>query len=198
MPLSVFQGTVLISAKSFAKLWPSEEGFRVFLVDAPAGSQAEIARRLGEAFQRSGLDAISAVDRLRMFYSVESTYLRVFLVLGGLGMLLGGTATGVVVLRNVFERRREIALLRAMGFPRDTVFRLLLCEHALLLSMGMVTGGVASAVAMIPALASSGAADTALWRVAVFAAVLAGAGLCVWGALSAALRKVDISALQAE
>ena len=35
MRMSVFQGTVLVSAKNFTKLWPASEGFRVFLLDAP-------------------------------------------------------------------------------------------------------------------------------------------------------------------
>lgn len=47
---------------------------------------------------------------------MQNTYLSTFLVLGGLGVLLGTLGLGAVLLRGVVERRGELALLRELGF----------------------------------------------------------------------------------
>jgi putative ABC transport system permease protein len=58
----------------------------------------------------------------------------------------------VVVLRNVLERRGELALLIAVGFRRSRVQRLVLTEHAALLCVGLLIGIVSALVAVLPAL----------------------------------------------
>ncbi|HOF39634.1 MAG TPA: FtsX-like permease family protein, partial [Candidatus Hydrogenedentes bacterium] len=119
MRVSVFQGSILISDAWFTRLFPSEAGFRAFLVDTPPDRADAIAAALNKTFEREGMDAEPAPQRLLRFYAVESTYLAMFLVLGGLGMVLGSAALGIVVLRNLFERRSEIAMLRAVGFDQQ-------------------------------------------------------------------------------
>ena len=55
----------------------------------------------------------SVPDRIAAFHRVENTYLSTFQSLGALGLLLGTAGLAAVLLRNVLERRRELALLRA-------------------------------------------------------------------------------------
>ncbi|MCC6795949.1 MAG: ABC transporter permease [Candidatus Hydrogenedentes bacterium] len=198
MRLSVFQGSILMSAKNFTRLWPSQEGFRTFVVDTPTGLQTEATDKLRKAFDREGLEVTTTVARLEMFHAVEGTYLSMFLVLGGVGLLLGATATGVVVLRNIIERRREIALLRAVGFtPRDVV-NVLASEYGILLTLGSVIGAVASAIAMLPALTSAHGGASPLLRLGVFVLVLASALLCAAVALAIGLKKTGTTDLRAE
>jgi ABC-type antimicrobial peptide transport system permease subunit len=66
--------------------------------------------------------------------------------------VLGGGGLGIVVMRNVMERRGEMATLRAIGFSVGDLRRLIFVEHALLLTVGMVIGLVASVVAIWPAM----------------------------------------------
>lgn len=198
MRMSVFQGTVLISAKNFTELWPSREGFRAFLIDAPADGGGEVIEKLRNKFDRSGLDIVPATTRLAMFHAVEGTYLSMFLVLGGIGLLLGATATGVVVLRNLLERRREIALLRALGFtPRD-VFRLIFAEYGRLLVLAAAIGAVASGVVMIPALHDAHGVGSIAARLAAFALVIGSAALCALAGLRIGLRNTATNSLNAE
>lgn len=198
MRLSVFSGSVLVSAEQFTRLWPSQEGFRVFLMDTPAERAEESRKLLQDKFDRDGLDVVSTVERLEMFHAVEATYLSMFLVLGGIGLLLGASATGVVVLRNILERRREVALLRALGFAPAAVMRLLATEYGLLLLLGAGVGGAASVVAMLPSLSAAHGGASPLWRLGVFAAVLLCAGLCTLAALLAGLRNTSTTDLRAE
>ena len=198
MRLSVFQGTLLVSEEALAAHWPSREGYRVFLVDTPADNARPVRDTLTAKWQRQGVSVTSTVERLRMFYVVEETYLHMFLVLGGLGLLLGAVATGVVVLRNLQERRGEIALLQAVGFPSAAVFRVLSCEYGLLLAMGAATGAGASLLAMVPAVFGAHGSATPLWRLLVLAGVVAAAGLSAWAALAVGLRHISPSALRDE
>ncbi len=153
---SVFQGSVLISQAAFARHFPSLDGFRVMLVDLPADLEvATFASGLARLLRDAGLETIPASERLATFQAVENTYLSVFLLLGGLGVLLGAAGVGIVLLRNALERQGELALMRAVGFARGELSRQLLGEHAGLLVGGLALGLSAGALAVLPAIATA-------------------------------------------
>ena len=66
-----------------------------------------------------------------------------------------GLAT--VMLRNVLERRSELALLRAVGFRNGSLSGLVLWENTVLLSWGLIAGTASALLAMTPHLTSTGA-----------------------------------------
>jgi ABC-type lipoprotein release transport system permease subunit len=148
--LSVLQGRLLISQTAFTRLFPSEGGYRTFLIDVPAGREAKVAQFLSTRLGTRGFDPLSSVERLKEFYVVESSYLRMFMVLGGLGLLLGSAGMGVLVLRHVMERRGELALLRAVGYTKEQAAGVVMAEHRFLVLAGIVAGTVASALAIGP------------------------------------------------
>ena len=76
--------------------------------------------------------------------------------LGGLGLLLGTIGLAAVLIRNALERRRELALLRAVGYRRSHLSLMLMAENGLLLVSGLATGTVTALVAIVPALVSRG------------------------------------------
>ncbi len=134
-----------------------------------------------------GFDADRVADRLASFLAVQNTYLSTFQALGGLGLLLGTIGLATVMLRNVLERRSELALLRAVGFRGVLVAALVLFENALLLGWGLATGSISALLAMLPHLLSTGAdvpwRDVAIIISAVFIAGMLGALVAVRGAL---------------
>jgi len=157
VPLSILQGTVLIPKTAFVERYPSESGYRMFLVDLPNESDpAVVQQALTRRTDRIGLDVTSALSRLLAFHSVEATYLSMFLVLGGLGVILGTLGLGILVLRNMLERRSELAILRCIGFSRPRILWLVLVEHWLLLALGLGCGLISTMVAIWPSLASPG------------------------------------------
>ena len=99
----------------------------------------------------------SARQRLAAFSEVESTYLSIFQILGGLGLVLGSVGLGLVVLRNMLERRNELAMLRAVGFNKAALKRMVFYEHSGLMAGGLLCGTAAALVAAGPALKSPGA-----------------------------------------
>jgi hypothetical protein len=149
-------------------------------VDAPATSEKAMSAELTRGLEDVGLSLAPAADRLAAFNTVENTYLSIFAVLGGLGLLVGSMGLGVIVLRNVLERRGELALLRAVGLRAPALRRLVFGEHALLLALGLFVGVVSALIAVLPALRSPGAnvpyLSLAVTLLAVLSAALSGRG----------------------
>src|SRR5918998_153023 len=65
-----------------------------------------------------GLEVTPAAARLESYLAVRNMYLSTFQALGGMGLLLGTLGLAVVLLRSVWERRGELALVRALGYRR--------------------------------------------------------------------------------
>lgn len=195
---SILQGGILIGEDAYIRRFPSSGGARLFLVDAPAGEAEDVAAALARAYGREGLALVPAAERLAEFYALENTYLAIFQLLGGLGMLIGSIGLGLVVLRNLLERRGELALLRAVGFAPRRLLRLVLWEHGGLLALGLACGAAAAAVAVLPALRAAGAAVPLLSLGLTLAGILANGFLWAWLAAALALRGRLLDALRDE
>lgn len=195
--LSVFQGSILISMENFTELFPGEAGHRLFLIDAH-DDQEEIVSALTREFDRYGINVMPAVNRILEFYSVETTYLAMFLVLGGLGLAVGSVGMGVVVLRNLLERRHEIALFQALGFTRPAIYRILLTEYSVLLFAGLLIGVLSAAIATVPALLSTNSTIDLNIQARLAVAILLICMTCMSTAIHIGLRSTHISALRSE
>jgi putative ABC transport system permease protein len=102
------------------------------------------------------------------------------------------------VLRNVLERRGELALLQAVGWRRKALHWLILSEHAALLVLGLLVGMLAALVAVLPALRAPGAEVHVAALAWTLAAVLLSGLLWTWLATRAALRGQLLPALRNE
>jgi ABC-type antimicrobial peptide transport system permease subunit len=195
---SILQGNLVIGEDEFVARFPSTAGYRFFLIDAPAESAGQVSKTLTRALRDLGLELSPAVDRLAAFNAVQNTYLGTFQLLGGLGLVLGSAGLGAVVLRNVLERRGELALLLAVGFEPGALRRLVLAEHTGLLAAGLALGIGAAAAAVLPSLLSPGARVPFGSLALTLAAVLANGVLWTWLATVAALRGNLLAALRNE
>jgi putative ABC transport system permease protein len=197
-PNSILQGSLVISESNFLERFPSSGGHRVLLVDAPPEKSAAVADELSRALRDRGLEVVQAWRRLADFQEVENTYIAIFQALGGLGLLLGSFGLGVVVLRNVLERRSELALLQAVGFRRRELQLLVLSEHWLLIVLGLTTGGAAALLAVLPALLSPGTQPPWAIILPMLGLLALGGGLWTWIATLVALRGELLPALRNE
>ena len=197
---SVLQGALVMSEANFTRLFPGQSGYQVFLIDGTGPAAADAAsRELTRGLEDVGLSLTPAADRLAAFSTVENTYLSIFAALGGLGLLLGSAGLGVVVLRNVWERRGELALLRAVGWGRPALHGLIFREHALLLALGLAVGVAAALVAVLPALRHASEAGIPVASLSLtLLAVLASGFAWVWAATALALRTPLLAALRSE
>jgi ABC-type antimicrobial peptide transport system permease subunit len=185
---SILQGSLIIDEAEFVKRFPNESGYRMFLIDAPSNSVRQVSASLSRALQDVGLELTPTAERLNEFNAVQNTYLDTFQVLGGLGLLLGSAGLGVVVLRNVLERRGELGLLGAVGFRRRTLQAMVLSEHGALLALGLGLGVIAAAVAVLPSLLTPGAQLPYRSLALTLGAVFLNGALWTWLATHYALR----------
>lgn len=151
---SVFQGHILISDSLFAKNFPASGGSKVMLIDGNEVKKNQIAEELNSALVDYGIELEPTNQRLAEFNSVTNTYLSVFMILGSLGVLIATIGMGIVLLRSVFQRKSELALLLAIGFSQQKVFRLIVLENLILLFVGLFIGLISAFVGALPSLLS--------------------------------------------
>lgn len=146
---SLFQSQLIISESDFKKAFPSQNGYQFFLIKTPTYLQEQISQILEKTLEDYGFDVNAASQRLANFRSVQNTYIATFQSLGGLGVLLGTFGLALVLVRNIMERRGELATLRAIGFKRELLSRMLFLESSFLLFIGMFIGVVAGLLGAI-------------------------------------------------
>jgi ABC-type antimicrobial peptide transport system permease subunit len=195
---SILQGQLIIDEREFVARFPGESGYKYFLIDVPTNRVADLSAKLSRALQDTGLELTAAPTRLAQFNAVQNTYLGTFQVLGGLGLLLGSAGLGIVVLRNVLERRGELAVLLAVGWRQASVRGLVLREHVALLGLGLLVGLTAAAVAVLPGLFAA-ANQLPVFTLALTLALVVANGLAfTWLATRYALRGNLLAALRDE
>jgi putative ABC transport system permease protein len=195
---SIFQSELLMSEANFLRLFPDQNGFQLLLVDAPAEAAPRLAQAIGEGARDLGANVVSTAERLAGFHRVENTYISTFQTLGGLGLLVGTIGLAAVLLRNVLERRRELALLGAVGFRHAHVFAIVLAENLLLLLWGLTIGTACAVVAVVPAVVDRGGLPMSAGGWALLSGVLLVGLVSSTIATWAALRTPLLSALRAE
>jgi putative ABC transport system permease protein len=195
---SILQGSLLIAEDEFTRRFPSEDGYRMFLVDAPEDKAEAVAGKLSTQLRDFGLELTLATQRLAEFNTVKNTYLSIFQLLGGLGLILGSVGLGLVVLRNVLDRRGELAMLRAVGFDKVALKRMVFSEHSGLCLCGLACGVIAALVAVGPVLASPGAKVPYLSLTLTIVAIGISGLVWIWIATVFALSGKPLDALRNE
>ncbi len=195
---SVLQGALIVSEANFLGAFPGQEGYRFFLVDVPAARASAVLPPLTDRLAESGMRVESSRERLARYHRVENTYLSTFQSLGTLGLVLGTVGLLAVLLRNVLERRAELALLRAVGYRRETLAAMIAGEHVLLLVLGLACGTVSALVAIIPALAARGGAVPVATTALLLTAVMAVGLVSSLAGSLAVLRSPLVAALRSE
>ncbi|MHC5157852.1 MAG: ABC transporter permease, partial [Planctomycetota bacterium] len=155
---SLLQGRLLIAEDNFVSMFPSVDGYQRFLIDADWKDKDLQAKELMKKYRDYGMEVVASSQKLAQFHEVENTYLAIFLVLGGLGLVLGAAGLGLVLVLNVIDRKGELAMMQALGFRRASLKRMLFLEHGLLLLAGLFCGVVPAIWAVFPSVLMQGGA----------------------------------------
>jgi ABC-type antimicrobial peptide transport system permease subunit len=167
---SIFQGYILISDSLFHKSFPSHSSSRVLLIDSCGNEADTIASSLSYLLQDLGITMVPASQRLAEFNTIQNTYLSVFVMLGGLGIIIGVLGLGFFLVRNMQERQWEMSLYIALGFNRRHVRKLIFYEYGIMLVAGILIGALSGMVSVIPSLLSPSVIFP--WKLVVFILVL--------------------------
>ncbi|MEM6910041.1 MAG: ABC transporter permease [Verrucomicrobiota bacterium] len=185
---SILQGALLLDEQVFQDLFPAEAGHRVFLVGGGEASSASVAS-LSRALEAYGAEVSTTRDRLLAYAEVQNTYLKMFLLLGGFGLLLACVGFLVLFRRNVVEFRGQLALLEGVGVRRSRLQALVHHEHFGLVAWGIALGAGAALIAVLPAGLGARGAFPWLLVLLVMALVLVGGYLASRWATALSFRR---------
>jgi ABC-type antimicrobial peptide transport system permease subunit len=149
---SVFQGYVLIGSENFSRFFPSVAGSQVFLVDGNIEKSSLYDEILTERLSGYGAHFEPAGERLASFFVVTNSYLSVFTILGGIGMILGVVGLGFILIRNFNQRKRDFGLMMAAGFSVKSIRRIIFGEYTRILAAGTFIGLVSALIATRPSI----------------------------------------------
>ncbi len=189
---SVLQGSLIISEANFVKAFPRVSGYRYFLIN---GSKQD-ADILEDRLSDQGFDARSAPQLLAEFQKVQNTYISTFQSLGALGLLLGTLGLAAVQIRSVLEQRKELGLMRSVGFSRGQLSRMVLMENAWLLLLGLGVGISSALFATLPHYWIGGASVPWTDLALLFAIILAAGLLAAYFASRSLARMPLIQSLR--
>ncbi len=193
----LLQGELITSERHFLQAFPGEAGYRFFLFDVDAERAPALSQDLESHLSDFGFDVTETAERLRDLHRVENTYIATFQALGALGLLLGTVGLAAVLMRNALEQRGALALLRAVGYRRAHMTRMVLAENVVLVGLGFLAGAVPALVAIAPVLLERrGAVPLALLASLLVAIVVTGA-LVSWLAVSYIRRLPLVESLHA-
>lgn len=126
------------------------DGYSQVLVTAPSGAAAnESAMEIRESLNRreervSVFELSSITDQIGQLFDVINTFL---LGVGSISLIVAGVSILNVMLMSTVERREEIGVLRAVGYEKRQVLRILLAEAIVLGAVGGLVGVVISVFA---------------------------------------------------
>lgn len=195
---SVFQGSLLINTVEFEKRFPSQQGYKVMLVDTDTAKTDFVMDTLSRNLADFAIDLTGTSQRLARFKTVEHTYLSIFQLLGGLALILGSVGLGLVVLLNILDRRAELAMIRAVGFSIKSTKLTIFIEHTALMLAGLITGSVAAVIAVFPVIIDSASQIPFLSLMGIISCIAASALVWIYFATSTALRGPLLNALRNE
>jgi putative ABC transport system permease protein len=150
----------------------------------PGARAADVGRRLERAFR--GTVAISQPGQVARVDTNTLLIRKAAIVFVALALIIGGVAVTNTMLMAVFERRRDFALLLAVGWPRRLVAGLVLREGVLLSLAGAVAGvllGIAGAELIVRAFGASALVSPHVTAWTVGRAVLVAAATGTLGSL---------------
>lgn len=110
------------------------------IVTSEGADPAEVARRINAEFLASGADARSFRDIAAQNVAQQQSFLRLMQGYLALGLVVGIAGLGVVMVRAVRERRRQIGVLRSLGFPSRSVRAAFVTESSFVAFEGIAVG----------------------------------------------------------
>lgn len=100
----------------------------------------EVTRRLQSDLVANGVEASTYTDEVAESMNVELGFVNLMQRYMSIGLIVGVAGLAVVMVRAGRARRRQIGMLRVLGFSSDTVRGAFLIEAAFIAGQGIATG----------------------------------------------------------
>jgi len=140
---------VFVSRRTAVDLFGPRATARLLYVSTAPGTDNEaLVNSIEGRFLANGADAETFRHRVLLGLSITGQFLDLVGGYVALGLLVGIAGLGVVMIRAVRERRREVGVLRSLGFGRVAVRRAFVAESLFVALEGI---GVGAALALVTA-----------------------------------------------
>lgn len=119
---------------------PAAVPTRFYVRTSPDADPDAVAQRLDVDFVSNGVDAATFHSIVADDMDIEMGFLGLMQRYMAIGLIVGIAGMAVVMVRSARERRRQIGMLRVIGFPADTVRGAFLIEAIFISGQGIATG----------------------------------------------------------
>lgn len=141
-----FSGSYVSYGSIDELLGPKATASRFYIEVDDSASENEVARHLQGELVANGVEAESFRSRVEDFQQSNLQFFRLMQSYLALGLVVGIAGLGVVMVRAVRERRREIGVLRALGFLPHQVRRAFILESGFVALQGILIGAALALV----------------------------------------------------
>ena len=111
-----------------------------FFKSRDAADLDDLTHDLERELRPIGMNTMDLRETLEFALAAFNTIFLLFQSFLALGLVVGIAGLAIITARNVVERKREIGVLRALGFRRSLVLKSQLIEVLLVVSLGMLIG----------------------------------------------------------
>lgn len=130
-----------VSTDALARLsGPAAVPTRFYVRTAAGADPAKVAARLDAELVSNGVDATPFTRLVADAMDVELGFLSLMQRYMAIGLIVGIAGLAVVMVRSARERRRQIGMLRVIGFSDQTVRGAFLVEAVFISGQGIATG----------------------------------------------------------
>jgi putative ABC transport system permease protein len=119
---------------------------RFYIEVADDSNENTVAKQLQGELVANGVEAESFRSRVEDFSQANLQFFRLMQSYLALGLLVGIAGLGVVMVRAVRERRRDVGVLRALGFMPKQVRRAFVLESGFVALQGILIGAALALV----------------------------------------------------
>lgn len=133
-------GGVFVHPDLFDRLDMPPAGTRIFATSDAVTDPAVLAREIESAYRHTGMDAYATREPIQAQQKDARTQLFLLQSFVGLGLLVGVASIGIITARNVLERRREIGVMRAIGYDSNSVVKVFLIEAGYVVTVATLLG----------------------------------------------------------
>ena len=147
--------TAWVSDASVQEALATAAPVRRYIAVEEGADATDVALRLQGSFIANGLSADSFVDLARDQTRANTQFFRLMQGFMALGLIVGIAGLGVIMVRAVRERRREVGMLRSLGFSRSKVRSAFLLESGFVALEGIIVGTALSLITSYQLVAQS-------------------------------------------
>jgi len=111
-----------------------------FVKVTPGTDPTAVSNTLKRDFARAGMQTIAIAPLISDFIQIGQSFLGIFEAFLALGLVVGIAGLGIISIRSVVERRKEIGVLRALGFRKRMILAAFLLENSYVALLGIMIG----------------------------------------------------------